>query len=128
MVVTGLVAKNLGINSGPLIYVKSDVAGPPVDIEFTQLGVQNVIDGLECFNTIENVMYIRSGGGWITAALKAISIISGSNLTIQSGSIIPFASPFSYIIFSGSISGFTVPYYALNGTNNKIDYSGTNAV
>lgn len=50
---------------------------------------------------------------------------SGSNLTLQSGSIIPFAAPASFVVFSGSIVGITGPYYAINGSNNKVDYFGS---
>src|SRR3972149_2518019 len=50
---------------------------------------------------------------------------SGSNLTLQSGSIIPFAAPASFVVFSGSITGLTGPYYAINGSNNIVQLNGT---
>src|SRR5438552_1094065 len=52
---------------------------------------------------------------------------SGSNIVLQSGSIIPFAIPASYVIFSGSIAGITGPYYGLNGITNNIDFANINA-
>jgi hypothetical protein len=58
----------------------------------------------------------------------SIIVPSGSSLTLQSGSIIPFASPANYIIFSGSITGINGPYYAINGLTNNVDFAGSQAV
>src|SRR5438552_13566965 len=60
-------------------------------------------------------------------AFTSISVLSGSNLTLQSGSIVPFALPASYVIFSGSVAGYTGPYYAINGTTNQISFYGADA-
>jgi hypothetical protein len=57
--------------------------------------------------------------------LGTLTLISGSNLILQSGSIIPFALPASYIIFSGSIPSLIGPYYVINGLTNNIDYFGS---
>jgi len=66
MTVTGTVFKGHAPTSGPLIYLKTDVAGAPTDAEFTTLQVQNIADGLQCFNTLDLTMYVRSGGTWTT--------------------------------------------------------------
>src|SRR5438876_12378466 len=52
---------------------------------------------------------------------------SGSNIVLQSGSIIPFALPATYVIFSGSVAGYSGPYYAINGLSNNIDFFNANA-
>jgi hypothetical protein len=49
-----------------------------------------------------------------------IGFNSGSNVLIQSGSIAPFSYPASYVIFSGSVTGWSGSYFALNGSNNEI--------
>jgi len=65
---------------------------------------------------------IKSGSFEITGN---ITQRSGSNLTLQSGSIIPFALPASYIFFTGSIINLPGPYYALDGSTNKIVANGS---
>src|SRR5437660_8058165 len=74
-------------------------------------------------NVTANTFYGVFSGSIIDTG--SINLPSGSNLTIQSGSIIPFAIPASYVIFSGSIPGVTGPYYALNGNTNLIAFYGS---
>src|SRR5437660_11034327 len=69
-------------------------------------------------NVTANTFYGVFSGSIIDTG--SINLPSGSNLTIQSGSIVPFALPASYVIFSGSISVVPGPFYALNGSNHKI--------
>ena len=68
--------------------------------------------------------------GTISGGLQttgSIIIPSGSNLNLQSGSMIPFALPATYVVFSGSIPGIPGPFYSLNGSNNKIAFNGSDA-
>src|SRR5436853_7591843 len=72
-------------------------------------------------NVTANTFYGVFSGSIIDTG--SINLPSGSNLTLQSGSIIPFALPASYVIFSGSIAGVTGPYYAISGSNHPMVYS-----
>jgi parallel beta-helix repeat protein len=55
----------------------------------------------------------------------SFNLYSGSNLIIQQGDVIPFAAPATYIIFSGSLPTYVGPYYALNGSENSIEFFNT---
>src|SRR5438552_7837038 len=54
-----------------------------------------------------------------------LSIPTGSDIYIQSGSIFPYSIPSTYVIFSGSIPGFQGPYYAVNAANNTVLFNGS---
>src|SRR5467141_3985102 len=62
MTSTGPVHSGQNVTSGPLLWLKSDAVGPPTDAEYTTLGVTNIADGLKCYNTLDQITYIRAGG------------------------------------------------------------------
>ena len=51
----------------------------------------------------------------------SLTLSSGSNISLLSGSIIPFGSTFHYVVISGSASP---TYSAINGATNNIDSNG----
>jgi hypothetical protein len=111
---------NLTLNSGSIISPFGTISGSIQASGIISSGniTGSIITAINGFQGSFSGSIISTG---------SITIPSGSNIILQSGSIIPFASPASYIIFSGSISGVTGPYYSINGSTDKIIFSGANA-
>jgi fibronectin-binding autotransporter adhesin len=76
--------------------------------------------------TVNNLVITGSGTGTISSS-GSITLLSGSNLTLQSGSIIPFSISAKIVIFSGSVAGYTGPFFAIDGSSNQILFNGASA-